>query len=51
MAFPGAELLQLDEEGIAPREFRDTDHYTLTRHFLEAPERVLSQLLAEEEDS
>lgn len=50
MAFPGAELLLLDEEGIAPREFRDTDHYNLTRRFLEAPDKVLSQLLAEEEE-
>lgn len=50
MAFPGAELLQLDEEGIAPKSFRDTDHYALTRRFLEAPEKVLAQLLAEEEE-
>lgn len=50
MAFPGAELLLLDEEGIKPVELRQTDHYRLTRRFLEAPERVLAQLLAEEEE-
>ena len=48
MAFPGAELLQLDEEGVAPVELRDTAHYQLTRRFLEAPEKMLADLLAEE---
>ena len=48
MACPGAELLQLDEDGIAPVELRDTAHYQLTRRFLEAPEKMLADLLAEE---
>ena len=48
MACPGAELLQLDEEGVAPVELRDTAHYQLTRRFLEAPEKMLADLLAEE---
>ena len=49
MAFPGAELLLLDEDGISPVELRQTEHYQLTRRFLEAPEKVLAQLLAEED--
>ncbi len=47
MAFPGAELLQLDEEGIRPAALRETAHYQLTRRFLEAPEKMLARLLAE----
>ncbi|MBR5430356.1 MAG: AAA family ATPase [Firmicutes bacterium] len=49
MAFPGAELLQLDEEGISRVELRETSHYQLTRRFLEAPEKMLAQLLAANE--
>ena len=48
MAYPGATLLQLDEEGIAPIEYRDTAHYSLTRSFLERPERMLKELLRDE---
>ena len=45
MAFPGARLYQLGEEGIGPVEYRQTEHYQLTRRFLENPERMLRYLL------
>lgn len=45
MAFPGAQVLWLDEQGITSMDYRQTDHYRLTRRFLEAPERMLRELL------
>ena len=38
MAYPGACIYQLSEAGIARVDYRDTEHYRLTRRFLEAPE-------------
>ena len=48
MAFPNARLYLLDEEGIAPVDYRETEHYQLTRHFLENPERILRYLFEED---
>lgn len=48
MAFPGAELFELSERGIRPVEYRETEHYQLTRRFLENPERMLHYLFEEE---
>jgi len=45
MAYPGALILQLSEEGIMPVEYAQTEHVTITRAFLNNPERMLSILL------
>lgn len=45
MAYPGARILLLDEEGIHPVAYTDTEHYVVTREFLNAPERMLHELL------
>jgi predicted ATPase len=45
MAYPGAQVLLLSEEGIHPVDYRETDHYRLTRRFLEHPEEI-SRLLS-----
>ena len=45
MAYPGAEIYVLGEEGIQPTAYRETEHYQLTRRFLEDPERMLRYLL------
>lgn len=47
MACPGAQIFVLTEHGIEPTEYRKTEHYTLTRRFLENPERMLHYLLEE----
>lgn len=47
MAYPGAEILELSEEGIRSVGYRDTQHYQLTRRFLENPEKMLHYLLDE----
>ena len=45
MAYPGAEIFQFSEEGIQPVDYRETEHYQVTRRFLEDPGRMLRYLL------
>lgn len=47
MAYPGAEVYELSQEGICSVDYRDTEHYQLTRRFLENPEKMLHYLLEE----
>ena len=44
MAFPGAEILEFSESGIQKTDFRKTQHYEITRRFLENPDQFLSIL-------
>lgn len=44
MAFPGAEILWMDETGIVLKQWQETEHYQLTRRFLCAPEEMLRRL-------
>jgi predicted ATPase len=46
MAYPGALIYKLDETGIAPTRYEETEHYTVTRSFLLRPESFLKHLLA-----
>ena len=50
MAYPNARIYQLDEAGIRAVEYRETEHYQLTKQFLENPERMLRYLLQENEE-
>ena len=45
MAYPDAEILQLSDDGIRPVAYRETEHYKLTKQFLDAPERMMKLLL------
>lgn len=47
MAYPGAQVLLFSEEGIKAVSYRETEHYQLSRRFLENPERMLDILLGE----
>ena len=47
MAYPGAEIYEFSENGIQSIPYRQTEHYQVTRSFLENPERTLRYLLAE----
>lgn len=49
MAYPGARIYLLDGEGIRQVDYRETEHYQLTRRFLEDPDRMLRYLLKEED--
>lgn len=45
MAYPDAEILLLGEQGIQSISYEDTEHYQITRSFLENPKRMLDILL------
>ena len=45
MAFPDAEVYEIDAEGIRSVPYRETEHYRITRDFIENPERMLHYLL------
>ena len=50
MAYPNAEIIALSEEGATPTPYRETEHYQLTKRFLENPERMLHYLLVEDNE-
>jgi predicted ATPase len=45
LGYPGAAILQFGDGGIAPIGYRETEHYVVTRAFLEQPERMLRELM------
>ena len=51
MAYPGATLYRLSSDGIARVAYQDTEHYQITRDFLNAPERYFKTLFAEQPES
>ena len=48
MAYPDSTIYQFGGSGIREIEYRDTEHFRVTRAFLESPERMLKQLLTDE---
>lgn len=44
MAFPGAEVLELTKNGIHSVDYKDTEHYIITKRFLGAPEKMCEEL-------
>ena len=48
LSYPNAKILQFDGSGIAEVAFEDTEHYAVTRDFLNNYPRRLEQLLADE---
>ena len=51
LAYPNAEIFVLSERGIEKTPYRQTEPYLLTKRFLEAPERMLNELLGTEEEA
>ena len=47
MGYPGAQVLELSEEGIRPVDYRDTEHFRTLKYFVNNPERFLQELLRE----
>ena len=45
MAYPDAHIWQLSADGIESVSYEETEHYQLTRRFLENPRRYLEYLL------
>ncbi|MBQ7089575.1 MAG: AAA family ATPase [Clostridia bacterium] len=48
MAFPNAQLLEFSEDGICETNYRETEHYRVTKGFLNDPEKMLHYLLNEQ---
>lgn len=48
LAYPGAQIYSFDEQPVRPVAYDALDHVTLTRDFLNAPERYLRHLRADE---
>lgn len=44
MAFPGADVLQLSDNGIEHISYKDTEHYIVTKRFMDAPEKMIAEL-------
>jgi len=45
MTFPNAQIYEFSKDGIKPVSYKDTEHYQLTRRFLENPEKMLKYIL------
>lgn len=45
MTFPGAEVLEITQEGIRSVDYRDTEHFMITKRFMDAPEKIVEDLL------
>jgi predicted ATPase len=48
LAYPGAKILMLDEKGIREIEYEETEHYSVTRSFLNNYNKLLRHLLQDE---
>jgi predicted ATPase len=49
MAYPNAQILLLDENGTAPVRYEDTEHFVVTREFLNNRGRLFDELFGEPE--
>lgn len=47
LTYPGATVLQIDNGTMTSVDYRETEHYRLTREFLDAPERYFRWLFDE----
>lgn len=48
MAFPNAQILEFSKSGIKACDYKDTEHYKITKNFLENPEKMLHYLLKQD---
>lgn len=47
LAYPGATIYSCDSDRVTPIAYKDTDHYKITKQFLDNPELFLSYLFEE----
>ncbi len=50
MAYPDALIYHFSEDGIAPILYEETEHYTITKEFLNRPEKMLEYLFEADSD-
>jgi predicted ATPase len=48
LTLPGARVLSLDGGALTEIDYRETEHFRLTRDFLNAPERFYRHLLEDQ---
>lgn len=44
MTYPGAEVLEISDEGIKSVDYKETEHYMITKRFMDAPEKITKEL-------
>jgi predicted ATPase len=49
MAYPDALIYEFSESGVRTIRYHDTEHYRITRAFLNRPEQMLRELFKEDE--
>jgi predicted ATPase len=47
MAFPNAEILEFSHDGIKSVDYKETEHFKVTKGFLDNPDKMLHYLLDE----
>ena len=47
MAYPDADIYQLTEDAIALTPYQETEHYQITKQFLDSPQRIIRYLFEE----
>ncbi len=47
MSFPNAQILEFSEDGIKNVDYKDTEHFKITKNFLDNPEKMIYYLLNE----
>lgn len=50
LGYPDATILQFNEMGMEEVAYEQTEHYQITKYFLQHREKMLKELLAEDED-
>lgn len=45
MAYPNADILEFSEKGIHKVDYRETEHYKITKQFIDNPDRMVKYLL------
>lgn len=50
MSYPGAEIFELSDKGIKKIEYKDTEHYRITKDFIDKPEIMFKHLFGENTD-
>ena len=48
LAYPGALIYEIDQDGLRPTAYEDTEHFRVTRDFLNRKDRMLALLLGNE---
>lgn len=46
MAYPNAEILQFSAAGVEKVSYRETEHYQITKQFIDRPEQMMKYLLS-----